>query len=153
MANLIMFKSGDALMAADQDAVEAMRQIPQGAHLTVKVSVPRNIRMHRLLFALLNIVFEAQPEPQRFPTTSSLLDAIKLATGYVREVKDLHGRVHIVPDSIAFGRMDQIEFRQWFDAAVCVILDRILPGVEKKDLEQRVYDMLREPGPAQMERH
>lgn len=147
MAILTMFKSGEALMAADQDAVNALKAIPQGAHLTVKVSVPRNIRQHRLLFALLHIVFEAQPEPRRFPTIESLLDAIKLATGHVREVRDLHGRTHIVPDSIGFGRMDQVAFQQWFDAAKNVILDKILPGVQKSDLERQVMDLLRMHGP------
>lgn len=152
MAIITMFKSGHGLLAADQNAVDALNKIPMGAHLTVKVSVPRNIRQHRLLFALLNTVFEAQIEPRMFPTVEKLLDAIKIATGHTREVKDLHGNVHIVPDSIGFGRLDQMAFQQWFDAAIKVILERILPGVNKKDLETQIYTMLKEPTPEDMER-
>lgn len=144
---MLMEKLEDALHLTDQASIEAMRQIPEKSIVKIQLSIPRNVRHHRMFFALINIVWQAQREPRMFPTRESLLDAIKIATGHVREVRDLQGRAHIVPDSISFGRMDNIQFREWFDAAVRVILERILPGVEKKDLEQQICDLLREPGP------
>jgi hypothetical protein len=150
MAILTMYRTGMGLMPADQASIEAVNRIPTGAHLTVKLSVPRNIRQHRLLFAMLNTVFEAQREPRAFPTVEKLLDAIKMATGHTREVRDLRGNTHMVPDSIAFGRLDQIAFQQWFDAAIKVVLENILPRVEKKELIEQIYTMLREPTPDDM---
>jgi hypothetical protein len=142
-----MFKSGNALQAADQAAIDAMRKIPEGAHLTVKVSIPRSLRQHRLLFALLNVVCDAQPEPKVFLRPENLLEAIKLATGHVRETKDIKGKSYIVPDSISFARLDQAAFTQFFDAAIRVILENVLPNVQKSDLEREVYGMLNEPMP------
>lgn len=152
MTDLLLVKIEDGLHPTDGAGIETMRLIPENSIVRVRFSVPRNIRHHRMFFALLTVAFEGQTEPRLFPTTSHLLDAIKVATGHVREFKDLHGRIHIVPDSISFGRMDQIQFRQWFDAAVDVILTNVLRGTKRRDLEQRIADILHEPGPEQINR-
>lgn len=152
MAEFLMEKWQDWLRPVEQDAFEAMHQIPEGAIVKVKVSVPRNIRQHRLFFALVKLLWEHQVEPRQFPTEESLRKAIIMATGHVLEVRDLEGRVHIMPDSISFGRLDNIAFRQFFESALQVITGRILPGVRSRDLEQRVSDMLRLPGPDELER-
>ena len=147
---MLMEKLEDALHPADQAAIEAMRQVPERSIVKIQFSIPRNVRHHRMFFALINLVWQAQREPRTFATRENLLDALKIATGHVREVRDLQGRTHIVPDSISFGRMDQVQFREFFDSAVKVILERVLPGVRRKDIEQQIYDILHEPGPEQL---
>ena len=148
---LLMEKLEDALHPVDAEGLRALKDVPERAIVSVQFAVPRNIRHHRMFFSLLNVVFDAQPDPKQFPPVDKLLDAIKLATGYVREVKDIHGKTHIVPDSISFGRMDQTAFRQFFDSAMDVINRYILPGINKRDVEQRIADILREPGPDQLQ--
>lgn len=149
---ILVEKLEDALHPTDEASKTAIRQIPERTIVKIQVSVPRNIRHHRMFFALINLVFDAQREPRLFPTHEALLDALKIAIGHVREVRGIRGEIYIVPDSISFGRMDNIAFREFFDAAVRVIIEKILPGVDKRDLEQRIYDILKEPGPQQMGR-
>jgi hypothetical protein len=149
---LLVEKIEDSLVALDAEGQRAMKDIPEKTILKISLSVPRNIRHHRMFFALLNVVFEAQPDPKQFPTVEKMLDAIKMATGHVREVRDIHGRTHIVPDSISFGRMDQTTFRQFFDSAMDVVNRYIIPGINSRDVEQRIADILREPGPDQLRR-
>ena len=148
---LLLVKLDDSLHPTDEASIDALRQIKDNAIVSVKISIPRSAKHHRLFWALLQIVFQAQREPRQFATTDGLLDAIKLATGHMREVKDLHGKIHYIPDSISFGRMSQPEFREFFDSAVRVILDRILPGVQKADLENQIYHLLKEPSPSDLE--
>jgi len=149
---ILVEKLEDAFHPVDSESRDAMRAIPDRTIVKVTVSVPRNIKHHRMFFALIHLVFESQPEPRQFPTEGKLLDAIKMATGYVREVRDVHGKTHFVPDSIGFGRMDQIQFRQFFESAMDVINRYILPGINRRDVEQRIADILREPGPDQLGR-
>ena len=149
---LLVEKLEDALFPVDEDGKSAIRNIPEHSIVKIQVSIPRNVRQHRLFFAILKLTFEHQREPRQFPTQEKLLDALKMAVGYTREVRDLHGKIHIVPDSISFGRMDQIAFRQFFDSVVHVITTQIIPGVGKRDFEQQLADLLREPGPDQIER-
>lgn len=151
MVKILMEKLEDALLPVDDDGRIAIRNVPDRSILRVDFSVPRNIRMHRLFFAILKLTFEAQQEPKAYPTEEKLLDALKLGVGYVREVRDIKGKeIHRVPDSISFGRMDQVAFKQFFDSVIQLIITRIVPRVSKKDFEQHLYDMLREPGPDQL---
>ena len=150
---VLMEKIEDSLVPTDEESIVAIRQIPEHSIVKIQVSVPRNIKKHRLFFAMLKLVFENQPEPRQFPTQDKLLDALKIATGHVREVRDLLGNTHIVPDSIAFGRMDEIAFSQLFESFKQVIFERIIPGVRSRDFEQRLADLLKEPGPDQIERN
>ena len=147
---MLMEKLEDALHPADQAAIEAMRQVPERSIVKIQFSIPRNVRHHRMFFALINLVWQAQREPRTFATRENLLDALKIATGHVREVRDLQGRTHIVPDSISFGRLDNIAFKEFFDSAVKVISERVLPGVSKKDLEQQIFDSLQRTRAEQM---
>lgn len=149
---ILMEKLEDAFHPVDADGMKALKDVPEKTIVTISFSVTRNIRHHRMFFALLQVVYDAQPDPKQFPTVEKLLDAIKMATGYVREVRDIHGKTHIVPDSISFGRMDQTAFRQFFDSALDVINRYILPGISSRDVEQRIADILREPGPDQLRR-
>lgn len=154
MTQILMAKLEDGLHPVDEAGVEAMRSIPEGGYVTIKFWVPRNIRMHRLFFAMIKLVFEHQPEPKMYATERGLREALLLAAGHSHEVINLeHGTVHIIPNSIAYGAMDQIEFRQLFESVKNIILEKILPRVRSRDLDQQVSDMLRLPGPDQIERH
>lgn len=146
-SNLILTKRGNSLVAEDVATLEIMQRIEEGKRVRAVVTVPRNLKHHNLLFALLNTVWKAQPEPRRFPTQYSLLDALKMATGHVREVMDLQGKIHYVPASIDFASMDQVKFSEWFDAAITVILERVLLNVGREALETEIYHMLGERGP------
>lgn len=147
---MLMEKLEDALHPTDKASIEAMRNIPERSIVKIQLSIPRNVRHHRMFFALINLTFEAQREPCTFPTREALLDALKIAIGHVREVRGIRGETYIVPDSISFGRLDNMAFREFFDSAVKVILEKILPGVEKKELEAQIYNMLHEPGPGDL---
>lgn len=144
---IIMIKRKGLLAAEDSYSHEMLARIPDGTPVKVKVTVPRNIKHHRKFFALLNLVFDSQPEPKMFATVDGLLDALKIATGHVREFRDLHGNMHIVPSSISIGAMDQLKFEEFYNQAVNVILERVLPHCPRADIEQQIFNMLGEPGP------
>lgn len=149
-SSLILIKRGHTLVAEDRHVVDLLARIKEGQTVKAVVTVPRNLRHHRLLFAMLNTVLKAQTEPVVFPTTKMLLDALKIGTGHVREVRDLDGNIHFVPDSIDFASLDQVAFSEWFDHAVNVILERVIPHMPKATLEQEIYNMLGERGPDDM---
>jgi hypothetical protein len=153
MSELIMQKLEDALHPTDVDGIAAMLQIPENSFLKVKFSVPRNVKQLRLYFAMINLVFEHQKEPRSYPTRDRLREGINIALGHFHEVKNpLTGQIFTVPNSISFGAMDNVEFREYFEAFKSFVLDKILPRVQSRDLDQAVADMLRLPGPDQLQR-
>jgi hypothetical protein len=153
MTDLIMIKGQHGLTPTDAEGWAALRQINDGALLRVKFSVPRNVRQHRLFFALINLVFEHQPEPRQFATREALREAITVAAGHFHEVRNvINGKVYTVPNSISFGALDQPAWQEFFEAAKRVIVEKIIPGINNRDLDQAIADMLQAPGPDQMER-
>lgn len=150
--SLIMRKNGHYLYADYPLVQEALATVHNDQEVRVQITTPRSLKHHKLLFGLLNIVQKAQPEPVMFPTVESLLDALKLATGHVKEVRDLKGHVMYVPASIDFASLPQHEFAEWFNQAVRIILERVLPNTKSETLENEIYRALGEIAPSDLQR-
>ncbi len=75
-----------------------------------------------------------------------------LAIGHSEERRTIGGETYFMPRSISFAKMDQTAFRAFFDRAVELIITKIVP-ITKDHLEQRIYDILGEPGPRDLERY
>ncbi len=55
------------------------------------------------------------------------------------------GREILRPKSISFAAMDQTAFESFYDGAVAMILERLLPNTDRADLETRVHEILGGP--------
>lgn len=129
-----------SLVPIDALGADILAKVPEGTVLRVEWTRARNLRHHRLFFALLNTVFEAQ---EKYLTQEDLLDAIKIRMGYYFTRRE-DGQTVFLPRSISFSDMDQDAFDRFYRGAVRVILEDILPGVASRDLERRVHDLLGE---------
>jgi hypothetical protein len=147
---LLMHKMGNVLILDDATDIDEFEAIHEGAHVKVMITQPRNIKHHRMWFGLLKATLDAQ---DYFRTLDELHDAVKLAIGHSEERRTIDGQTYYHPKSIAFARMDQIAFRAFFDRAVELIIDRILPHTSQADLEERIYTILGEPRPSDLRRY
>lgn len=128
------------LSPVDPRSAELWADLPRGKVLRAKVQQPRNVEHHRKLFALLNCV---HPHQDHYATVKGLLDGIKLATGHTEEAVNAEtGETIYAPASIAFDKMDQDAFEQFYDRAVDLICRRIIPGLGRADLEREVNEIL-----------
>lgn len=137
------------LVPTDARGIEVIHEIGTNEEVRCVITRPRNLKHHRKFFALIGVVFKAQGF---YATQENMLDDIKLAIGHSRQFIGHDGLIRIIPNSISFANMDQSEFEQFYNKAVEFILSKILPAVDKADLEQQVYDVLGEPGPSVLER-
>lgn len=147
MIDILMMREGLFLKPVDGPGYAAIEEMTRGEELRVKITRFRNPKFHRLFFALINLVYQNQDE---FATMEQMLDAIKRAIGYVEERKDLDGQLYYVSKSISFAKMDETSFKQFYNKVLNLILEKILPHIPKKDLEQQIFDLIREPGPDQL---
>src|SRR5450755_3270520 len=136
--DVLLVKEGTRLCAADTLSAEALDGIRNKETVTACIRRPRNPKHHRLLFALLQTVFENQTQ---FATVQELLSALKLATGLFEIGKTVDGIPYTIPKSISFASMDQSSFSQWYERALDVILTKILPGVNRDELNDRVREI------------
>lgn len=136
MTKAAFIKVHGALVPNETEAILLMQAWPDGKELMVSLHVPRNIRHHRLLFALLNEVIEGGAWDG---DTDDLLDWCKYGTSYVRTAVGPDGQVHMVPKSINFESMPQDKFSRWFDRVIWLVCDRLLAGHDWEALRADIY--------------
>jgi hypothetical protein len=136
---LYMRRQLGALRPSDPASAEVLERLPADEDVRVEVFRPRNVKLHRKFFALLQVVY---PHQNLYPTFDTFRAAIEVALGYGDSVKVGKGRTIIVPKSISFAKLDQAGFEQLYERAVDLITTRILPAVHRADLEREVADIL-----------
>src|SRR3990167_6927305 len=118
-------RTPSGLVPADDTAVAELRRVPVGKPVYIEIVSARNPKQHRMLFALLNMLVNANA----FPTTEAALIAVKFATGMIDSIVMSPTETKMVPKSIAFANMKHSDFDPWFDAALKAVSERWLPGV------------------------
>lgn len=127
--------------AYDRDA-DLLADIPVGAIVSTRPKRPRRVRRHRWWWALLQRVADSHPFYSR---AEQVLTHLKLRTGWVDTqtiVKGDEVTVVYTPKSISFDAMDETEFRQFVDRALDVVVQELLPGIDRDDLRAEIEAML-----------
>ena len=135
-----MIKHDGALRPMSNAAAAVLGKIKQGAEVMVEVTRPRNIRHHRLFFALVQIIFNNQ---DRYESEEHLLTALKVALGHCETIVLQSGAPAYIPKSIAFAKMDQVAFDGFFENACQVAIKHWLPTVTSEQLRDEVLEMVR----------
>ncbi|RAU21100.1 hypothetical protein CU669_15210 [Paramagnetospirillum kuznetsovii] len=134
----LFIKTLGGLRPANQDAAEILSRYKVGDMVTAEVKKPRNLAHHRLYWELCRIVAANMPGDHSAEIVS---DVIKIRAGHCAVVATVKGEV-FSPKSISFATMDQHQFREFFDRALAVVVNDILPGVDSAALEAEVQSIL-----------
>ncbi len=110
---------------ADLDEKKRLRL---GEEYEVSIRRPRNVKFHRLFFALLNLGH--QNTQMELPFEAYRRWAVMKA-GFVKVYNTPKGQL-FEPESIAFANMDEDRFKQVYDRVLDVIVDDI--GTDREDV-------------------
>jgi hypothetical protein len=102
---------------ADEEAKQAFRRWKIGETLKCAVKKPRDYTNHKRYFALLNLTFSNQ---ERYTSFEHFRRAVQIAAGHVDELITLDGEVVLIPKSIAYDALDELEFCKVFGEAMTV---------------------------------
>lgn len=141
MVAVTMVKHLESLRPADDAARDLLRKLGQGEIVTCEVKRPRNVRHHRLFWALMTLVWQQLDDPDRYPTVESLVTEVKIVTGhYDRRDIEWEGRRYpvLTPRSISFAAMDQTAFDAFFTKVCDWIAANVLPGVTERMLREEL---------------
>lgn len=141
MARFLVSKHFGSLRPVDEAGQEALRKLGNGELVMIEVRRPRNIRHHRLFWALMTLVWE-QMDTERYPTVEDLVAAVKISAGLRTRIQLPSGEVGFVPGSIAFHRMDQTAFSAFYDRVCDLLAKHFLPGVTSEQLKEEVEIMI-----------
>jgi hypothetical protein len=137
MARCYLARRGFGFYPVDEAGQKLLNRTKPGEWISVEAKKPRNVQHHRKLWALLTTVSDNIDGT----TPEQLLQWLKVRTGYV-DVVGINGVAVQVARSIAFDALDQTEFELVYDRFVAAILTDLLPGVERRDLEDEVLRMV-----------
>jgi hypothetical protein len=145
MSKAAFIKRGKGLFPMDRDGEDMVRAIVEGRPVMGAFKGARNVRHHRMFFALMKLLAD---NTDLFGGDAEL--ARKTVLTDCREcdvwVHPKTGEVRVEVRSISFEKMDQVRFARLFDRALWVICNDYLAGTSAEDLRQQVYEIV--DGPA-----
>jgi hypothetical protein len=137
MTKFFAAKHLGSLRAIDQAGEEIIGNVGQGEIVQLEIKRPRNIKHHRMYWALVTLVHE-NLDGDRYKTADDLHAALKVAAGIGSRIVLPSNEVVVIPGSIAFHKMDQTAFDEFYDRICDLIAKHFLPGVTKADLKNEV---------------
>lgn len=138
MSEIRLLKTLSGWVPASEVDAELCRGWKAGEVGVFKARKPRNGKQHRLMFALIGLVWDNLPEQYPYPNKTALLNELKFQVGHFDEHRTLAGKVTYIPKSIAYDAMSQEEFRGFFDAVLAVVQKYFLPGIEDAEIRQEI---------------
>lgn len=115
-----------ALRPANAKAEEFVRSLDGGENVMVRVLRGRSTRQNAYYWAALERAVDATG---RWRTPQELHAALRIALGYVDEVKTLAGRRVLVPRSTGFDNMSHDEAQAYYDAAFKLLAETVGIGI------------------------
>jgi len=116
-----------------------MPRLKLGSVVKVKITQSRNMKHHRLFFALMNKIFENQ---EHYESLEDLVNVIKIATGHCHVYRKKNGDPLPVPRSIAFHKMDQTQFDEFYAKVIKLVRENIIPGLDEGALREEIERMV-----------
>jgi hypothetical protein len=117
---LLLYKSGFALFPAFSSDSDSMSKMKEGEVWECEVKKARNYENHKRFFALLKLGFESQTSFTAFDWWRMF---IEMKAGFVESCQGPDGAWMFRPKSIAFDKMDEMEFRDLYRAVSQQIIE------------------------------
>lgn len=140
MAKILAQKHLNSLRPVDDAGHDALRKIGNGEIVEIEFKKKRNVKFHRMFWALMSIVHENM-DHERYPTVEDLVSAVKIAAGLRTRIELPNGEIGFIPGSIAFHKMDETEFSAFYSRVCDLICKHFLPGIDNDALREEVEIM------------
>jgi len=149
MPELFLRKLYDTFVPVDKASAEIMGTLEMNSEFKAVLTKPRNIRFHKKFFALVNFAYEHWEMPvneykgvQINKNRERFRKDLTIMAGFGFPVVNVKGDVRYEAQSISFANMDASEFEQLYSRFIDVILQKILTGYTRDDLDTVVNKVL-----------
>lgn len=136
MAKLYLKRSLSGFIPADEASSELMRKYKVGEAYRAEMVRPRDGVAHRRYWALINIVLQ---NTEQFKSAELLHQYLKIRAGHCTPVVNKStGEVYLIPASISYSTLDEVEFQKVWRAVVDVVCEEIIPGITEAEIEYEI---------------
>lgn len=135
---------GDVLVPVDENAKKLVAAVAFGEGFSVEAKKARNIKFHRLFFALLNFAFDMWDPPAEREFRGQKIEKnferfreeVLILAGHFTPTYSLDGSLKLEAKSIAFANCDELEFRGVYSAVLDVVWERIFRQADFRSKEE-----------------
>lgn len=127
----VFVRQGDVLAPAHEEGRNIVGRLKEGERVLLHVDRVRYPDHHRLVFAVFGELSKATGIP-----VDTIILWLKWETGLVDVVRLPNKKVIAEARSISWESMGQDEFQEWWNDALMVIKEKILPKVPRRNFEQ-----------------
>jgi hypothetical protein len=119
------------------------KKLKLGEDYEVEIKKARNIKFHKLYFALIKLAWLNLPEKydELYPTPENLRKSLQIMAGFTNIYYLLDGTQIIESQSISFENMDDIEFKEVYNKVLDVILKHIIL-VSEDQINEEILNFL-----------
>ena len=125
----------------DEDA-EVKRKLKRGATYEITIKEVRNVKFHRLYFALINCAWEYLTEQQRAffkDDVERFRETVQIAAGHYEPCYSIARQEWIEkPKSIAFDKLSESDFSSLYERVKDVIYQTFITNINKKEFEENL---------------
>ena len=117
----------------DENAQKIFKKYSFGDEIELDHKASRNIKFHRMFFAMINLTFQNQDITDN---QNDFREAVTIAAGYYHYQKQIDGSKIKRADSISFDNMDDLKFKLLYNDVFDICL-KIL-GTTSEELEREL---------------
>jgi len=151
---LLLQKTVQGLIPADDEAVQKYSKIKLGAIVRTETSEMRNAAFFRKWWALVKLTFDIWSDSaptvehkgvQVLPDFDRFRKDVTILAGFYKPVFNVKGELRLEPESLAWGSMDEERFEKLYSATIDAILQKVLPkaGLSEQELRRMVDEVVR----------
>lgn len=141
MAKLLLKRTLNGWAEADDDSKTLARKYVVGQTYRATIVKPRELVALRRYWGLVTLILD---NSEQFTSKDQIHSYLKLRAGHCTTiVSKTTGEVFLVPNSIDFDSLDELQFQEVWSKVVDVVVQEILPGVTKADLNYEIQKCCR----------
>ena len=139
-----LVKTNTGFRAETDEDQEKLNKLSIGEVFSCSSLDQRNVEFHRKFFALIHLAWDNLPIEfeGRFPTQDDLRKELTKRAGFYTEYTDFKGNKQYLPKSISFDKMGQEQFEKLYSAVIDIILQWLIPGLDRELLEHEIMTFL-----------
>lgn len=145
---ILMLKSpSGSLVPMGEDQVEQLKRLKSGAVIKCNISVMRNGPFFRKWWSLVKMAFDLASErmtPRQhkgvdvLPCFEEFRKDITILAGYYDATYRYDGTLKLRAKSLRWDKMTDDEFERLYSATIDAILQKVLPGLDPRELQNAV---------------
>jgi hypothetical protein len=133
---------GGIFRPATQEDCDKATKFKNGMYYEIEIKMSRNPSFHRKVMSFFRFCFEHWKSDKEFIDEAGQFEVFRkqmtCVAGYYNEYFKFDGTVRIEAKSLAFGNMDEDEFRECYSALINAALKYIFKGTDDPQINNRL---------------